>query len=114
MMLCTAARWLIAAASLMAFGTGFAPAAEVASVPVYSPAQITFAGPRQSAADTPARDVQLAVTFRHESGSPELTVHGFFDGDGAGRIDGNVFQVRFCPTRPGQWTIVEAASNALE
>ena len=35
-------------------------------------------------------DVQLAVTFRHESGSPELTVHGFFDGDGAGRIDGNV------------------------
>ena len=67
MTLCIALGWVIAAASLMAFETGFAPAAEVASVPVYSPAQITFAGPRQSAADTPAHDVQLAVTFRQRA-----------------------------------------------
>jgi len=89
-----------------------ASAAELSSVPVCSVAEVVFAGPRQTAADAPARDVQLAVCFRHESGSPEFTVHGFFDGDGQGGINGDVFKVRFCPTRPGKWTIADVRSNA--
>ena len=91
-----------------------ASAEELASAPVYSVAEIVFAGPRQTAADAPARDVQLAVCFRHESGSPEFTVQGFFDGDGRGGIEGDVFKVRFCPTRPGKWTIADVKSNADE
>lgn len=78
-----------------------ASAEELASAPVYSVAEIVFAGPQQSAADVPARDVHLAVCFRHESGSPEFTVQGFFDGDGQGGVEGDVFKVRFCPTRSG-------------
>ena len=47
------------------------------------------------------------MTFRHESGSPEFKVQGFFDGDGKGGIEGDVFKVRFCPTQPGKWTLTE-------
>ncbi len=91
-----------------------AGADELSSVPVYSVAEIEFAGPHQSAKDAPARDVQLAATFRHESGSPQITVQGFFDGDGHAGIEGNVFKVRFCPTKPGRWTIVAVKSNARQ
>jgi len=89
-------------------------AEEHVSAPVYSVAEVVFTGPRQTAADSPARDVQLAVCFRHESGSPEYTVQGFFDGDGRGGIEGDVFKVRFCPTRAGTWTIVDVKSNTAE
>jgi hypothetical protein len=89
-------------------------AEELSSVPVYCVAEVVFAGPRQTAADAPARDIQLAVCFRHESGSPEFTVHGFFDGDGRGGIEGDVFKVRFCPTRTGKWTITDVKSNAKQ
>ncbi len=91
-----------------------ANAAELASVPVYTVAELTFAGPRQTAKDAPARDIELKVTFRHASGSPKITVQGFFDGDGQGRIEGDVFKVRFCPTKPGEWTVVAVKSNAKE
>lgn len=91
-----------------------AGADELASVQVYSVAEIAFAGPHQSVKDSPARDVQLAATFRHESGSPEITVLGFFGGDGSGGSAGDVFKVRFCPIKPGQWTIVAVESNARE
>jgi hypothetical protein len=91
-----------------------ASADELASAAVYSVAEVVFVGPHQSAADAPARDVQLAVCFRHESGSPEYTIQGFFDGDGRGGVDGDVFKVRFCPTRPGKWTITDVKANATE
>jgi hypothetical protein len=87
---------------------------ELSSAPVYSIAEIVFQGPRQSAVETPARDMQLAVCIRHESGSPGFTVPGFFDGDGRGGIEGDVFKVRFCPTRPGKWTITDVQSNVTE
>jgi hypothetical protein len=91
-----------------------ASADELASAAVYSVAEVVFVGPHQSAADAPARDVQLAVCLRHESGSPEFAVQGFFDGDGRGGIEGDVFKVRFCPTRPGKWTITDVKANAAE
>ncbi len=88
-------------------------AAEIESVRQYSVAEIAFTGPHQTASDTPARDLPFAVTFRHESGSPEFSVQGFFDGDGSGGIEGNVFKARFCPTRPGKWTITDVESREL-
>ncbi len=89
-------------------------ATELESTPVYSVAEVQFAGPPQNATDSPAREISLVVTFRHESGTPELKLHGFFDGDGRGGIEGRVFKVRFCPTKSGRWNIVEAASNVLQ
>ena len=107
------------ALSLRAFailfvGCGASFGVESASTAVYSVAELTFTGPRQAAKDSPARDIQLAVTFRHQSGRPEFTVQGFFDGDGKAGIEGEVFKVRFCPTQPGEWTLVKVASNAKE
>ncbi|MCA9128181.1 MAG: DUF5060 domain-containing protein [Planctomycetales bacterium] len=89
-------------------------AAELPVVAVHAVAEVTFTGPWQSARDTPARDIQLEAHFRHESGKPTVRVHGFFDGDGLGGIEGRVFKVRFCPTQSGQWTIVAVNSNAQE
>lgn len=75
---------------------------------------IDLRGPEQSAKDCPARDIDFRVRFRHESGSPEYIVHGFYDGDGRGGAAGNVFKVRFCPTKAGRWDLVEVRANVRE
>ena len=87
---------------------------ELPSAPVYGVTEVVFTGPQQTALDSPARDMEFAVTFQHESGRPEITVPGFFDGDGRGGIEGDVFKARFCPTQPGRWSIVRVSSNAAE
>jgi len=58
--------------------------------------------------------VLLWVRFRHEGGAPEYTVHGLWDGDGEGGLEGDVFKVRFTPTRPGRWKVIEVCSNRPE
>jgi len=98
-------------------GIGAAQAAEPAAEPairgaVFSVIEIPLAGPRCGPADAPARDITLRARFRHESGEPAVTVHGFWDGDGKGGSRGNVFKVRFCPTRAGRWTLEKVESSA--
>lgn len=88
--------------------------AEAADVKRFHVVELTFAGPELGPRDTPARDVELAVTFRHESGKETVRVLGFWDGDGRGGARGGVFKVRFCPTRVGRWTIAETKSNRRE
>ena len=92
------------------------PTAETAPqrVAVYAVIELAFRGPRQTERDTPARDVELRVRFQHESGAPAYDVQGFWDGDGQGGTSGDVFKVRFCPTKPGRWRLVEVASNQPE
>ena len=81
------------------------------SVPLYGVHEVAFAGPTFGPADVPGRDVELVTQWRHESGRPVYRVHGFWDGDGKGGTSGNVFKVRFCPTKTGKWTLVETMSN---
>lgn len=81
------------------------------SVAQYHVFELPFTGPAFGPRDAPAKDVRLLVTFRHASGRPELAVPGFWDGDGRGGNRGTVFKVRFCPDRPGTWTVVKTASN---
>ncbi len=81
------------------------------TVPLYRVHEVVFAGPAIGPADAPARDVELVTRWRHESGRPVYTIRGFWDGDGKGGAAGNVFKVRFCPTREGKWTLVEVTSN---
>lgn len=92
----------------------FSMAAEIGKGKVYSVVEVRFVGPRQTARQTPARDIDLRVTFRHESGKPEYTLYGFWDGDGQGGVEGPIFQVRFCPTKPGRWELVRVESNVRE
>ena len=79
---------------------------------LYSVAEIAFEGPMQGPKDAPARDIDFWVRWRHESGSPEYKIYGFWDGDGKGGTSGNVFKVRFCLTKTGSWDLVEVYSNA--
>jgi hypothetical protein len=81
---------------------------------VYSIIELSFAGPVQKTADSPARDVSFSVVFRHESSSSELKVLGFWDGDGKGGASGSVYKIRFCPTKVGRWGLAEVQSNAKE
>jgi hypothetical protein len=90
-------------------------AAEPAQRPaVFAVTEFSFAGPQQTATNAPARDVELTATFRHESDAAEMAVQGFWDGDGRGGTSGNVFKIRFCPTKPGRWTLAEVRSNRPE
>jgi hypothetical protein len=92
--------------------SGPALSGEVARGGVYSVVEIGFRGPHQTARDAPARDISLKVRFRHESGSPEYAVYGYWDGDGRGGLEGDVYMVRFCPTKAGRWDLVDVDSNA--
>jgi len=78
---------------------------------LYEPVEWTFRGPGQSASDSPARDISFWARVRHSSGSPEYQIHGFFDGDGQGGIEGGVFKIRFTPTKTGTWNLAEVYSS---
>ncbi|MFH1718343.1 MAG: DUF5060 domain-containing protein [Planctomycetota bacterium] len=91
-----------------------AQGAEIAKGPQYSVVELAFDGPSQGPKDVPSRDIDFWVRFRHESGSAEYKIHGFWDGDGKTGTSGSVFKVRFCPTKTGRWNLVEVYSNRQE
>jgi hypothetical protein len=93
---------------------GKAIAQQPVQTEVYAVVELTFTGPQQGTKNSPARDVDFWVRFRHESGAPEYKIHGFWDSDGNGGNAGNVFKVRFTPTQTGRWRLVEVYSNAKE
>lgn len=91
---------------------GDGPAAG-ATAATFAVVELSFSGPPMGPSDAPARDVELWVRFRHESGT-EHQVWGFWDGDGRGGVRGGVYQVRFAPTLPGTWLLAEVFSNRPE
>jgi hypothetical protein len=103
--------WFLALLLLLVFACLQVRAAEIAKAPQYSVAELTFDGPVQGPKDVPARDIDFWAQFRHVSGSPEYKIHGFWDGDGKGGTTGGVFKIRFCPTKPGRWDLVDVYSN---
>jgi hypothetical protein len=106
---------LVAVVLVAATMLPIASAAEELGRPrLYAIQEITFTGPNQTARDVPARDIDFWVLFHHQSGMPEYKVHGFWDGDGRGGADGNIYRVRFCPTAPGRWNLATVQSSARE
>jgi hypothetical protein len=81
---------------------------------MYDVHEIILSGPVCSPLDNPTAEVDLSTQWRHESGSPCYRIYGFWDGDGKGGQSGNIFKVRFCPTKVGKWTLVETMSNKPE
>ncbi len=81
------------------------------AVPLYSVHEIMLSGPSYGPVDNPTAEVDLVTEWCHESGQPTYRINGFWDGDGRGGASGNVFKVRFCPTKLGKWTLVRTASN---
>ncbi|MFO8014119.1 MAG: DUF5060 domain-containing protein [Phycisphaerae bacterium] len=102
----------VIAAAVLTAPAPAAPGEPLAKGRVFSVVDLAFEGPTCGPKDAPARDVTLAATFRHASGDPAVTVHGFWDGDGRGGGRGNVFKVRFCPTKAGRWTLEAVESSA--
>jgi hypothetical protein len=105
---------LVLSVSILLITATPALTAEAGRGSVYSVVELVFNGPTLGPSDTPAKDVDFWVRVQHESGSPSYKIHGFWDGDGQGGNRGNVFKVRFCPTRAGRWNIAEVSSNRQE
>ncbi len=66
---------------------------------------ISFTGARAAETDTspnPFLDYRLQVVFAGPSGQTH-SVPGFFDGDGKGGGEGDVWKVRFSPDQAGEW-----------
>ncbi len=73
---------------------------------MWYPLTISFRGPLAREADdrpNPFVDYRLQVQLTSPTGR-QLDVPGFFDGDGFGGGQGNVWRARFAPDEPGQWT----------
>ena len=103
--------WLFTSLILVIFFTSQASGTEIAKAAQYSVVELTFEGPLQGPKDVPARDIDFWVRFRHESGSPQYKIYGFWDGNGKAGTSGSVFRVRFCPTKTGRWNLVEVHSS---
>ena len=56
-------------------------------------------------------DVTLTVTVTPPSGSDQ-TFEGFYDGDGAGGQNGNVWKFRYMPTQAGLHTYTTSSTDA--
>ncbi len=72
---------------------------------------LTFDGPFAREADTdpnPFTDYRLMVTLRHESGSPEYMVPGYFAADGnaasTSADSGTKWRIHVSPDKTGKWT----------
>jgi hypothetical protein len=103
--------WLFVALLSHLFFTSQTYSREIEKAGLYSIVELTFNGPEQNETDVPARDIDFWLRFRHESGSPEYKIQGFWDGNGKNGTSGNIFKVRFCPTRTGRWNLIEVYSN---
>lgn len=84
------------------------------SVAKWSKLELEFTGP----ASTGMSDTQnpfkilVDVTFVGPSGR-NYVVPAFYDGDGNGGLDGNVWRVRFSPDQTGTWTYTTASAEPL-
>jgi len=73
--------------------------------------EFVFDGPKVAPIDRPAVNIDLAVTFEHEGSGTRIAVQGFWDGDGRGTPEGQVFKARFTPTLAGRWRLVRTISS---
>jgi hypothetical protein len=72
---------------------------------------LTVEGPQADEADidpNPFTDYRMGVTFKHESGSPEYKVPGYFAADGnaaeTSATAGNKWRAHLSPDKTGTWT----------
>ncbi len=91
------ARWCWVAIVFLA-GSGLA-----ADVEQWGVWEASLEGPREG---NPYLDVRLTCTLRQEGGVDNITVPGFYDGEG-------VYKVRFSPPTQGRWRY-ETQSNRPE
>ena len=79
--------------------------------PQYHVFELAFSGTDLSARHSPVKEVTLVTIWVHQDTDVSFRINGFWDGDGQGGAEGNVYKVRFCPTKPGLWKLASVTSN---
>jgi len=84
----------------------------VESFAKWAPIEIVFKGPKSKGRGEPNPfAISLDVLFTGPGGS-KYRVPGFYDGDGRGGLDGNVWKVRFSADKTGRWKYVSQSRNS--
>lgn len=80
----------------------------------WSKVEIVFTGPDSIGMSSAANPftIEVDVTFSGPNGE-SFIVPAFYDGDGAGDLDGNVWKVRFSPNAIGQWSFTSNSAESL-
>jgi hypothetical protein len=84
----------------------------IGTYPQNSKIEITLEGPVSDGNNQTANPfkIEVDVTFSGPGGQ-EFRVPAFFDGDGSGGLQGNVWKVRFRPETPGSWNFVSSSQE---
>lgn len=82
--------------------------------PKWSKVEIELTGPNSigMSDSTNPFQIEVDVTFDGPNGET-FVVPAFYDGDGNGGMDGNVWRVRFSPNAVGSWSYTSSSPNAL-
>jgi len=82
--------------------------------PQWSRVELVLRGPDSLGMSTSSNPFAIPadVTFTGPDGRVYV-VPGFYDGDGSGAIDGNVWKVRFSPSEAGSWSYRSESSEPL-
>jgi hypothetical protein len=79
----------------------------------WSKVELSFAGPDLRGAGTPNPfAVQFDVRFSSPGGK-QFVLPGFYDGDGKGNLNGNVWKARFSADQTGPWKFTTVSDNEL-
>ena len=91
--------------------TSTSTATQIPDISVNQALEVQLIGPNSIGMGSPNPFlIEVDVTFTGP-GSQTYTVPGFYDGDGIGGIDGNIWKTRFTPDAVGAWTYL---SDSLE
>ena len=108
MMICT--HWRYGWMLVWAFAT-LAVGAQEPRFAKWSKIELSFRGPASLGRGEPNPfTVKLDVEFQSPGGR-HYCVPGFYDGDGRGGLDGNVWKVRFSADEIGSWTYTTSSDN---
>ena len=84
---------------------------ELATYPVWSKVELEFIGPASQGLGEPNPfQISMQVDFTGPS-SQVYTIPAFYDGDGAGGLNGNIWKVRFSPDEEGDWTYLTSSGE---
>ncbi len=87
---------------------------DVGDFPKWSKVEIALTGPNSMGMSNSPNPFELGVevTFTGPGGQT-FVVPAFYDGNGAGGLDGNVWKVRFSPNAVGSWSFVSSSGNPM-
>ncbi|HEU0022273.1 MAG TPA: DUF5060 domain-containing protein, partial [Dehalococcoidia bacterium] len=89
------------------------PAASIGTFAKWSTVEIQLLGPASQGMSNTANPFQIMVDVTFTGPENTFVVPAFYDGDGQGGLDGNVWKVRFSANATGSWTYASTSSNPL-